>query len=115
MMNEINTQISHYIIYVTGMSKKNSLPSSSQNPSSTDLAKYRSRAAADHTLMTWMRTSLSLIGFGFVIPTLVKTIAKTQVAQSINTQTYSIIFGLALIAVGIFQSLNRSKSPLSCA
>ncbi|WRH67064.1 MAG: DUF202 domain-containing protein [Planktothrix sp. GU0601_MAG3] len=38
----------------------------------TELAKYRSRAAADRTLMAWIRTSLSLIGFGFGIPTIVR-------------------------------------------
>lgn len=94
------------------MSEKNFKTSSSQNPSTTDLAeqrtdlaKYRSRLAADRTLMAWMRTSLSLIGFGFGIPTLVNTIARTQVGQYIDTQTYSIIFGLAFIAVGIFSLL----------
>ena len=98
------------------MSEKNFNPSSSQNPSTTDLAqqrtdlaKYRSRAAADRTLMAWMRTSLSLIVFGFGIPTLVTTIAKTQIGQYIDTQTYSIIFGLAFIAVGIFSLLTALR------
>ncbi len=70
------------------MSQKNSNTSSSQNISTTDLAeqrtdlaKYRSRAATDRTLMAWMRTSLSLIGFGFGIPTLVRTIDQTTVGQ----------------------------------
>ena len=99
------------------MSQKNSNPSSSQNPSTTelaqqrtDLAKYRSRAAADRTLMAWIRTSLSLIGFGFGIPTLVTTIARTRVGQYIdNTQRYSILFGLAFIAVGVFSLLTALR------
>jgi putative membrane protein len=33
----------------------------------TDLAYERSRLAADRTLMAWMRTSLSMISFGFTI------------------------------------------------
>ncbi len=102
------------------MSQKNSNTSSSQNISTTDLAeqrtdlaKYRSRAAADRTLMAWMRTSLSLIGFGFGIPTLVRTIAQTQVGQYIDTQTYSIIFGLAFIAVGSFSLLTALRAHYS--
>ena len=102
------------------MSQKNSNTSSTQNPSTTelaqqrtDLAKYRSRAAADRTLMAWMRTCLSLIGFGFGIPTLVKTIARNQVGQSIDTQTYSIIIGLAFIAVGIFSLLTALRAHYS--
>ena len=31
------------------------------------LAKERSREAADRTLMAWIRTAISLIGFGFAI------------------------------------------------
>ena len=32
-----------------------------------ELAKERNRAAAERTLMAWIRTALSLIGFGFGI------------------------------------------------
>ncbi len=31
-----------------------------------ELARDRNRAAADRTLMAWIRTALSLIAFGFV-------------------------------------------------
>ncbi len=34
---------------------------------STELARERNREAADRTLMAWIRTCLSLIGFGFGI------------------------------------------------
>lgn len=34
---------------------------------SNEFAKERTREAADRTLMSWIRTSLSLIGFGFGI------------------------------------------------
>lgn len=68
----------------------------------TELAKYRSRAAADRTLMAWIRTSLSLISFGFGIPTIVKAIEKTQVGQKINPVSFSVIIGLSFIGVGMF-------------
>jgi uncharacterized membrane protein YidH (DUF202 family) len=32
-----------------------------------ELAKERNRAAYDRTLMAWIRTAISLIGFGFAI------------------------------------------------
>jgi putative membrane protein len=68
----------------------------------TEFAKYRSRAAADRTLMAWIRTSLSLIGFGFGIPTIVRTIQNTQVGSQINPLRFSVIVGLAFIATGMF-------------
>ena len=67
----------------------------------TELAKYRSRAAADRTLMAWIRTSLSLIGFGFGIPTIVRTIENTQVGHQIDHVRFSGIVGLAFIGTGM--------------
>lgn len=68
----------------------------------TELAKYRSRAAADRTLMAWMRTSLSLISFGFGIPTIISAIDRTHLKDRINTIHFSIIVGLSFISLGIF-------------
>ena len=67
----------------------------------TELAKYRSRAAADRTLMAWIRTSLSLIGFGFGIPTIVRTIENTEVGHHIDPIRFSVIVGLAFIGTGM--------------
>lgn len=67
----------------------------------TELAKYRSRAAADRTLMAWIRTSLSLIGFGFGIPTIVSAIDNTQFRNHINSVRFSVIVGLAFIGTGM--------------
>jgi putative membrane protein len=67
-----------------------------------ELAKERTRAAADRTLMAWMRTSLSLISFGFGIPTIVKAIEQTRLKSDINPEHFSAVVGLAFIAVGMF-------------
>ncbi|WP_448562013.1 DUF202 domain-containing protein [Trichothermofontia sp.] len=48
-----------------------------------ELAKERTRAA-DRTLMAWIRTALSLIGFSFGIPTIVKTIEATRLGDRIG-------------------------------
>ncbi|WP_228041637.1 YidH family protein [Planktothrix mougeotii] len=67
----------------------------------TELAKYRSRAAADRTLMAWIRTSLSLIGFGFGIPTIVRTIEQTRLTPRLDPVRFSVIVGLAFIGTGM--------------
>ena len=67
----------------------------------TELAKYRSRAAADRTLMAWIRTSLSLIGFGFGIPTIVRAIENTHLSHYLNPIRFSVIVGLAFIGTGM--------------
>lgn len=50
-----------------------------------ELAKERTRATADRTLMAWTRTSFSLIGFGFGIPTIVLTIEATRIGIGNST------------------------------
>ncbi len=69
----------------------------------TELAKYRSRAAADRTLMAWIRTSLSLIGFGFGIPTIVRAIENTHLNLShhLDPIRFSVIVGLSFIGTGM--------------
>jgi len=67
-----------------------------------ELAKERTRAAADRTLMAWIRTSLSLIGFGFGIPTIVRTIESTRIGRNINPHHFTNGIGLAFISIGVF-------------
>ncbi|MDP5017200.1 DUF202 domain-containing protein [Anabaena sp. UHCC 0187] len=67
----------------------------------TELAKYRSRAAADRTLMAWIRTCLSLIGFGFGIPTIVRAIENTRLSNHLNPVRFSVIVGLSFIVTGM--------------
>jgi putative membrane protein len=62
----------------------------------TELAKERSRGAAERTLMAWMRTALALIGFG---------IGVYEVADKTGgsgTFRNSKVVGLGLIILGIF-------------
>ncbi|BAQ64124.1 YidH family protein [Geminocystis sp. NIES-3709] len=68
----------------------------------TEMAKYRSRAAADRTLMAWIRTSLSLIGFGFGIPTITTAIEKLDTITHLNLLRFSVIVGLCFIGTGMF-------------
>jgi putative membrane protein len=70
---------------------------------STELARERTRQAADRTLMAWVRTSLSLIGFGFGIAKYRDILLSAGMIQrppeQVNT---TLIFGLSFIALGVF-------------
>jgi len=75
----------------------------SVNPG-TELAKERNRAAAERTLMAWIRTSLSLIGFGFGIDRIVATLDQ-NLDGALNPIRLTRILGLAFVALGTFAML----------
>ncbi len=69
---------------------------------STELAKERNREAADRTLMAWIRTSLSLIGFGFGIDVITRGLEKTALGDAPNLALNARILGLSFIVVAVF-------------
>lgn len=70
----------------------------------TELAKERNRAAEERTLMAWIRTALSLIGFGFGIDRIVAAIEQTY-GDAVNPVRLTRILGLSFIALGTFAML----------
>ncbi len=68
----------------------------------TELAKERNREAADRTLMAWIRTSLSLIGFGFGIDVITQGLERTSLGDAPNLATNARILGLSFISVALF-------------
>ena len=66
----------------------------------TELAKERNRAAAERTLMAWIRTCLSLISFGFGIDRIVSALSQTGIGYDLDPLHLSRILGLAFISIG---------------
>jgi putative membrane protein len=67
-----------------------------------ELARERSRQATDRTLMAWVRTALSLIGFGFGIAQFRDLFAQAGGAgRSAEQGNSAFIFGLSFIILGI--------------
>ena len=77
------------------------------NPS-TELAKERNRAAEERTLMAWVRTSLSLISFGFGINSIIMVLNR-ELEGALNTVRTSRILGLGFVGLGIFALLYASQ------
>lgn len=68
-----------------------------------ELAKERNRAAAERTLMAWIRTSLSLISFGFGIDRIVTALHGLNEPR--NVVGLSRTIGLCFIAIGVLALL----------
>ena len=69
---------------------------------SDTLAIGRTRMAAERTLMGWIRTSLSLISFGFTIFKFLEAIGQREQAAGILQQESPRTVGLTLISIGLF-------------
>ena len=67
-----------------------------------ELAKERSREAADRTLMAWVRTSLSLIGFGFAIASFRDILLEGGLIRKPHEEFGgALVFGLSFISLGV--------------
>jgi len=66
------------------------------------LATERTRMAADRTLMGWIRTALSMIGFGFTIFKFFESIQSKELASQTMRQNSPRTAGLTLISIGVF-------------
>jgi putative membrane protein len=60
----------------------------------------RTRLAVERTFMAWMRTSVSLIGFGFTIVTFFQRLQDSDGPKAMRPEAPR-DFGLALIAAGV--------------
>ncbi|WP_040695615.1 YidH family protein [Nodosilinea nodulosa] len=65
-----------------------------------ELAKERNRAAAERTLMAWIRTALSLIGFGFGIDRIVAAVQTSRLSGSDRINLSVRLLSIGFIAIG---------------
>lgn len=73
-----------------------------QKSMANELAKERSRQASDRTLMAWVRTSLSLIGFGFAIASFRDILLEGGLVRGVQHQwRLTLMFGLSFISLGV--------------
>lgn len=67
----------------------------------TELARERNREAADRTLMAWIRTALSLIGFGFGIGKFHDYVHSAGLATKLDPVHSLLIFGVSFMVLGL--------------
>jgi len=67
----------------------------------TELARERNREAADRTLLAWIRTGLSLIGFGFGVGKFYDYLETTGRGGSLDPYRSTLVFGMSFIVLGI--------------
>lgn len=70
-----------------------------------ELARERNRAAADRTLMAWIRTAIAMIGFGFGVGKISGALEGMKLAMPDDPVHSAQIFGEAFITLGVLSLL----------
>ncbi|MFQ6538068.1 MULTISPECIES: YidH family protein [Aphanothece] len=66
-----------------------------------ELAKERNRAAAERTMMAWIRTCLSLISFGFGLDKIIGAINRTRFDSSAHAGLSVRLVAMGFVLIGI--------------
>jgi putative membrane protein len=69
---------------------------------SQELSKERTRLSSERTLMAWIRTSLSMISFGFGIDKIVESLRASQSSFVASLEVGVRWFGVGAILLGIY-------------
>ena len=66
-----------------------------------ELAKERNRAAAERTMMAWIRTCLSLISFGFGLDKIIGAINRSRFSSSAHAGLGVRVVAMGFVLIGI--------------
>lgn len=70
------------------------------SPNNDSLTRERNREAADRTLLAWIRTTLTLIGFGFGVGKFTQYMESAFPNITLDPNNSGLIFGGAFIVLG---------------
>jgi len=71
-----------------------------EEPSALELSNIQATLALDRTLLSWVRTSLTLIGFGFTLARFVYDLIEKSELKGVQS-TYPREIGIALMILGV--------------
>ncbi|MCP9833811.1 MULTISPECIES: YidH family protein [unclassified Cyanobium] len=77
-----------------------------------ELAKERNRAAAERTMMAWIRTCLSLISFGFGLDKIIGAINSSRFDRSAHAGLSVRLISMGFVLVGILAMAAATRQHL---
>ena len=77
-----------------------------------ELAKERNRAAAERTMMAWIRTCLSLISFGFGLDKIIGAINRSRFEGTENAGLSVRLVAIGFVLIGILAMAAATRQHL---